>query len=143
MADAPKKMGRPAFNLSDELAAEIIALAEQGSTLDQIAAAVGIGITTLKKLKGQHADFAAALKGAKDIADDLVEGTLFQRAVGGDTTACIFWLKNRRPERWRDVHKIDINGEVKLTLPTPEEARQILAQDYAVLPAVEVKVDDL
>jgi hypothetical protein len=24
-----------------------------------------------------------------------------------NVTACIFWLKNRRPDRWRDVQNID------------------------------------
>jgi transposase-like protein len=27
--------------------------------------------------------------------------------VPPDTVACIFWLKNRRPDEWRDVHKIE------------------------------------
>lgn len=31
-----------------------------------------------------------------------------------DTTACIYWLKNRRPEKWRDRQEIELSGEVKL-----------------------------
>lgn len=27
-----------------------------------------------------------------------------------DTTACIFWLKNRQKDRWRDRTEVDING---------------------------------
>lgn len=34
-----------------------------------------------------------------------------KKHVTSDTTACIFWLKNRRPDLWRDVHRVD--GTVK------------------------------
>lgn len=30
-----------------------------------------------------------------------------------DTTAQIFWLKNRRPEKWRDKQNLEINGSLK------------------------------
>lgn len=30
-----------------------------------------------------------------------------QRVVPPDTTAAIFWLKNRRKQDWRDVHQVD------------------------------------
>lgn len=33
-----------------------------------------------------------------------------------DTTAQIFWLKNRRPI-WRDVKKLDVGGEIKTNNP--------------------------
>jgi hypothetical protein len=29
-----------------------------------------------------------------------------------DVIACIFWLKNRRPELWRDKHDVEHSGEV-------------------------------
>ena len=39
-----------------------------------------------------------------------VENSLYQNAIAGNVTAEIFWLKNRRPDRWRDVQQIQ--GEV-------------------------------
>lgn len=30
-----------------------------------------------------------------------------------DTTAQIFWLKNRRPDKWRDKQKVEISGTLK------------------------------
>ena len=36
------------------------------------------------------------------MVDYEVENALLERAKGGDTTAQIFWLKNRRPGKWRD-----------------------------------------
>jgi hypothetical protein len=34
----------------------------------------------------------------------------YRNALAGNTTAQIFWLKNRRPDRWRDVQQLQ--GEV-------------------------------
>ena len=33
--------------------------------------------------------------------------SLYSKALAGDVTACIFWLKNRRPSEWRDVQNIE------------------------------------
>ncbi len=79
-----------------------------------------------------HADFCRALKDGKAYADDRVERALYQKAVGfehdtvkimqyegnpvivpyrekvaPDTTACIFWLKNRRRKEWRDKVEVE------------------------------------
>ena len=48
----------------------------------------------------------------KEASDDRVERSLYQLAIGWNgqppnTTAAIFWLKNRRPDRWRDVQNVD------------------------------------
>ncbi len=32
----------------------------------------------------------------------MVENALWVAAQNGNITACIFWLKNRRPGKWRD-----------------------------------------
>ena len=32
--------------------------------------------------------------------------SLYHQALSGNVTACIFWLKNRRPSEWRDVQNI-------------------------------------
>ena len=44
----------------------------------------------------------AASKKAVDDRDERVSDALFQCALNGNTTAIIFWLKNRRPDLWRD-----------------------------------------
>src|SRR5512140_2666230 len=51
-------------------------------------------------------------KGRKRGVDDRVERSLYQLAIGWNgqppnATACIFWLKNRRKDRWRDVQNIE------------------------------------
>ena len=35
------------------------------------------------------------------------------KEIPPDTTAQIFWLKNRRPDLWRDKQSMELSGEVK------------------------------
>jgi len=34
-----------------------------------------------------------------------------------DVTAQIFWLKNRRPDRWRDKRDVEVSGTTEIILP--------------------------
>lgn len=36
------------------------------------------------------------------------------KQVAPDTTAMIFWLKNRQPELWKDKHEVKHSGAIKL-----------------------------
>jgi len=45
------------------------------------------------------------------------------KQVVADTTAQIFWLKNRKPEAWRDKRDIELSGKVNLS-DTLKEARE-------------------
>lgn len=102
-----------------------------GATDKQLAEILEIHETNLNEWKKRHPDFAAALRKGKDEADAAVAQSLYHRARGyrhiafkmfqsdgkvitkryvehfpPDTTACIFWLKNRRPDVWRDRHEL-------------------------------------
>lgn len=52
------------------------------------------------------------------------------KEVVPDTTAQIFWLKNRRPDKWRDKQDMELSGEVKTTNPyaglTTEELKKLI-----------------
>ena len=66
-------------------------------------------------MEAKYPEFRCALKAGKEASDDRVERSLYQLAIGWNgqppnTTAAIFWLKNRRPDRWRDVQQLQ--GEV-------------------------------
>jgi hypothetical protein len=142
-----KKLGRPT-KFSTRLAERIFALAQEGKTDPQIAAAVGISRSTLNNWKGSHDGFLDAIKASKDVADELVEAALFQRAIGyrhravrilfdseggrfvtkkytevypPDTTAAKFWLSNRKPKKWRDVQKIEHSVSVAEELKKARE----------------------
>lgn len=107
-------------------------MAERGFIDREIADTLGIEITTFHRWKAAHPELLKALKTGKELPDQRVERSLFNRAVGytfeseelfvdrfgdehrmatvkhvpPDTTAQIFWLKNRRPDEWRDRQEI-------------------------------------
>ena len=76
--------------------------AMDGLTDEQIANKLGIGTSSFYDYKNKYSEFSEALKKGKDIIDYQVEKALLSKALKGDTTAIIFWLKNRRPDKWRD-----------------------------------------
>lgn len=106
--------------------------AREGAIDEEIAGKLGIHVATLYDWKKRFPEFSESLKQNKNYADAKVEAALFKRATGyeievvtqevgesfkqgsfkkatkttkhfaPDVTAQIFWLKNRRPDRWRD-----------------------------------------
>lgn len=125
-AEPEPKLGRPS-QFNDAIRDKMIELAKAGKTNEQIAEVIGVHVRTIETWQGKHKDLMWALKEAKQVADDLVEASLFSRAVGyshpeekvfcnegviithntikqypPDVTAAIFWLKNRQPKRWRE-----------------------------------------
>ena len=92
--------------------------ARNGLTNEQIASNMSIGITTLWEWRKKSPKIANALKIGKDEADIQVENALYKAALEGNTTAMIFWLKNRRSKEWRD--KIPTESAVKLVIDNNE-----------------------
>lgn len=76
--------------------------ARDGLTDEQIAHNMGIAAGTLYEWKKQFSDISESLKKGKEVVDYQVENALLRSALDGNTTAQIFWLKNRRPDKWRD-----------------------------------------
>lgn len=118
-----------------------------GATDIEIADFFEINVATLYRWKNEHPEFCESLKVSKEIADDRVERSLFARANGyeheevdirvidkeivkteirkfypPDTTAAIFWLKNRRPALWRDKTDIEHTGSINVTMPPVDAA---------------------
>ena len=115
--------------------------ARDGLTEEQIAHNMGIGIRTLTDWKSRFPAILASLKNGKAPVDVQVENALLKSALGFEyeetiteieelpggkqkkqirkvkkyappnSTAQIFWLKNRRPDRWRD--KQEFTGTVE------------------------------
>jgi transposase-like protein len=75
--------------------------AQDGLTDEQIAHNIGITTTTLYDWKNKFPDFAKALKKGKEVVDYAVQGALLKKALSGDTMAIMYWLNNRRPDKWR------------------------------------------
>lgn len=101
--------------------------ARDGLTDEQIAHNMGVHPSTLYDWKKRFPELSEALKKGKEVVDYQVENALLKRALGyeytevmieesaegtkrretvkqvaPDVTAQIYWLKNRRPDRWRD-----------------------------------------
>lgn len=112
--------------------------ARDGLIDEQIAANIGITTTTLYDWKKKYSDFSDALKRGKESSDYEVENALFKSATGYEyeerkevqevvdgvmrkrvevtrkqvppnATSAIFWLKNRKPDKWRNKQEIEIS----------------------------------
>jgi hypothetical protein len=130
-------MGRPS-DYKPEFCEEARKLCEGGATDIEVADALEISAATLYRWKAKHPEFCEALKAGKTVADERVERSLYAKATGysfdavkifmpagakepvyapyrehvaPDTTAAIFWLKNRRPDLWRDKHDHEHGGK--------------------------------
>lgn len=58
---------------------------------------------------------------------------IVKKEVQGDTTAQIFWLKNRRPEQWRDKRDVSVEGEISTNNPfkglSTDELRKLIESE--------------
>lgn len=117
----------------------VVGMAKWGLTDKQMAESLGITEQTLNNWKKKDEIFFESLKSAKVEADTQVSESLFKKALGysynevtqepdemggmsitkivtkqqaPDTTAQIFWLKNRQPDKWRDKHNVEHTGNI-------------------------------
>lgn len=81
--------------------------ARDGLTDKQIAKNMRITEQTLNVWKKKYPSLSESLKKGKAVIDYEVENALLKNALEGDTTAQIFWLKNRRADMWRN--KVETN----------------------------------
>lgn len=120
MPKNPPKMGRPTKELDH---AQVERLILDGKSDKEIADFFKISRSTFA-LWCKKNNFSDTKKRLKEKADDPVEVSLRKRAEGfvgpdgryypPDPTCCIFWLKNRHPDRWRD--RIDMDHSVKINV---------------------------
>ena len=87
-------------------------MALAGKTYDEIAAELGIYRSTLSSWRLRYPDLKDALNSWREEADDRVEDSLYRMALTGNSTAAIFWLKNRKPKEWRDKTVTEQEGTV-------------------------------
>ena len=105
-------------------------IASLGLTDEEIAVILGISSRTLNYWK-KNPSFLQALKRGKLKADFQITKSLYDKAKAGDTTAIIFWLKNRRPDLWRDRQQVEHSGEVgvKITAEDIWKAKKELEKE--------------
>ncbi len=133
--DPADKGGRPS-SYQPEYAEQARKLCELGATDIEIADFFEVSDRTVYRWQLKYPEFCQALKAGKTAADDRVERSLYHKATGytfesekifqhqgeivraqtrehvpPDTTSMIFWLKNRRPELWRDRQVFEHTGK--------------------------------
>lgn len=82
--------------------------ARDGLTDEDIAANMGISRSTLNDWKNKYSDISDALKKGKDVVDRQVENALLKEALDGNITAIIYWLNNRKPDKWRNKRTVEV-----------------------------------
>lgn len=140
--------GRPsAYKTEFAKAAE--KLSALGATDIEIADFFEVDVRTVYRWKHDHEEFCQALNVGKAKADERVINSLYQKAVGyeqeavkifmpggatepvyapyrekiaPDTTAAIFWLKNRQPEQWREKVEQHHTGSLEVTTKEQRDA---------------------
>lgn len=134
-----KETGRPT-KYKKEFDEQAAKLCKKGFIDDEIADFFNVTRSTLYLWKQKHLSFSDSLKESKRFSDDKVEMALYDRAVGyeydelkeeqseqglkrtvttkriQDNTAAIFWLKNRRPEQWRDRVESDVTQDIVINI---------------------------
>ena len=130
---SPKHAGGRPTKFQPEMVEQARKLSVLGATDRELADFFKIAQSTLYLWKLEYPEFSDALKMGKEAADDRVERSLYHKAVGysheavkifadvktgaeqiipyiehhaPDTTAAIFWLKNRKPAEWRDRQEL-------------------------------------
>jgi len=122
--------GRPPYKITDAICAQIEMLAAQGLNEKQICHVIGWSHTTFIKKKREYLKLMECLKRgqAKGIAK--VTNSLFTNATNGDTTAQIWYLKNRASEDWKDRRE-NINDNTNKHSFSDELKQALLNDDYS------------
>jgi hypothetical protein len=154
-----RSAGRPT-KYDPDFCRQALVLAKLGATDGELAEAFDVTKRTIINWRADHDEFRQACEIGKDIANDRVERSLYERAVGysheatkifynsrtgqtvcepyierfpPDTAACFIWLKNRKSHEWRDRHEITgANGGPMHTLTTTMPLTEAM-QVYAQL----------
>lgn len=148
-----RRPGRPGVYGPDKVRAAKEA-ANLGATDYQLAIMLGVDTPTIYLWQNTHPEFKEALSESKKIPNARVERSLYHRACGytyeaeeifcnkdgevtrvevtkhvpPDTTACIFWLKNRDSASWRENG--NNNQEADVTIQDAQI--QLLARVFGV-----------
>ena len=108
-------LGRPT-DYKPEYDDQVYKLCLLGYTDAQLGVFFDVTEQTINNWKNAHPSFFESIKSGKDIADGEVVDSLRRKAMSGDPTACIFWLKNRQPKNWRDKQEIEHSGEMSVNI---------------------------
>ena len=129
-----KKIGRPKFVVTKDMCERAEAYASQGLTSEQIALALGIGLSTLYDKQSEFKEFAEAIKRGKGRGIQRVTNKLYEKALEGDNTAMIFYLKNRAG--WQDKIEKETIIEQKQVIDLTRISNNELSKLKSILTSV-------
>ena len=135
-------MGKPKYEkwLEKENLILLQGWARDGLSEEEIAHNMGINRSTLWEWKKNPdlSNISNALKNGKEVVDYAVENALMKNAMNGNIVAQIFWLKNRRPDKWRDKVEHEVHDD---TLKNAESIlirmREAAEEDAGIIPDTE------
>jgi hypothetical protein len=114
-AKSNKPMGRPKFEVTEEVLENVKKYMAQGLTKDQCAGVIGISPSTFYILQEQYSEFSESIKRGQAEGIQQVTNALFEKATQDrDNVAMIFYLKNRAG--WVDKTETKIHEEKTITL---------------------------
>ena len=114
----------------------------QGLTDEQVAGNIGINPRTLEKWKSKYGQIGRALKRGKMQANFTVENRLLKKAIDGDNTAMIFFLKNNYREKYSDSQKSAEEIRMINAQARKAEAEALMAEYKAKLLADPSSIED-
>lgn len=97
-----------------------------GATNQDLARFFEVSDFTIEQWMRVRSEFSSIVKNGRAIADAEVANRLYSR-TSHDTTACIFWLKNRRPADSRDKREVDHTGSVEHRFAQMKQRRELFA----------------
>jgi len=139
------------YEVTPKLLKKVERLATKGLTLVQIAHSIGWSEATMHEKKKQNPELLESIKRGQAKGIETVTNALFKRAKGftvkevheearvdekgkkfqqkkvvskkiaGDTTAQIFYLKNRDPQNWKDRQDHNISGDIILNTNSDDD----------------------
>lgn len=135
--DAPAKPKRSKKGRRDWKPQWLAAYQSHG-TAKAASEVIGVNECTPYEARNRDPEFAKAWDALENETTKLLEETLYQRALNGDTTAAIFMLKARRPAKYREALSVKHSGTVKHNVATDfdreveglvEKMREAAAED--------------
>jgi len=112
MARAKNLVGRPKFEINEEILNKTESLMAKGLTKEQCAGMLGVSVSTFMLYQAENSEFSEAIKKGQASGIDQVTNALFENAtVGKDNVAIIFWLKNRGGGSWVDKQEVQSTVE--------------------------------
>ena len=107
MSDEKRKVGRPRFEVTEEVLQEVEEMAGRGLTVKQIATCLGISPATIYNKQVENLEFLDTIKKGKAIGIQKVTNALFENAtVNKDNVAIIYYLNNRDKDNWSNKQEV-------------------------------------